>query len=347
MNILGINISHDTSSCLMIDGKIVYYFEDERLLKIKHCIYEESNKFYGIENLKKYNIKELDYVAFSSFRRTYDLEDELVINKIINEIKSIGIKINEIFYNKEEHHLYHAYNGFYNSGFDNALILVCDGLGAYTDKFIDFREVDTICYANKNNFNSIYKHVSNTWWGRDSKIKSTLNNNILFTNSLSCGALFCEICCKLNLKGAHDSGKLMGMSSYGKITDNNNWVDIIDGFPYMNDECINNIKNKQFLSFEDQANIAKKVQHETKKYTIQLIKKAIEMNQSNNIVLSGGYFMNCVNNYEYLKEFPDINFYVDPICYDGGTAIGVAYFVHKILDLPFKIEPINTLYLGG
>ena len=42
-----------------------------------------------------------------------------------------------------------------------------------------------------------------------------------------------------------------------------------------------------------------------------------------------GCFLNVVVNYKLLKEFPDLNFYVDPIAFDGGTAIGAAYILHN------------------
>lgn len=350
MKILGINISHDASSCLMIDGELIYYLEDERLAKNKHYLYDPKNKnktkFYGIERLKKYNIKELDYVVFSSYRRKYDYDDELIISDIINQILKLNIKINQISYNREEHHLYHAYNGFYNSKFNEAAVLVCDGAGAYTDKLADFRELDSIYHVNNDDFNLKYKHVSNYFWYQDKELRLNLLNNILYTNLFSCGGLFNFICTKFNLENeGHDSGKVMGMSSYGKITDDNNWVNTIDGFPYFNDSVFDILLNNEYVHFQDKANLAKKVQHETKKYTIKLIEKAIELTKTNNIVLSGGYFMNCVNNFEYVKAFPNINFYVDPICYDGGTSIGSCYFVHRKLNLPFK--PIESLYLGG
>jgi carbamoyltransferase len=170
---------------------------------------------------------------------------------------------------------------------------------------------------------------------------NTMYHSDFFTKYLG------EDCDNFKLNAGYDAGKLMGMSSYGEIIDKNSWIDSIDNFPYINYECINSIKNKKYLLFKEQANLAKKAQYETKEYTIKLIKKSIQLTKSNNIVLSGGYFMNCVNNYEYLKAFPNINFYVDPICYDGGTAIGVSYFTHNILNAPFDIQPINTLYLGG
>jgi predicted NodU family carbamoyl transferase len=108
-------------------------------------------------------------------------------------------------------------------------------------------------------------------------------------------------------------------------------------------------KSKIYLSasFQEQADFAKKLQHETKQYCIKLIQKAIDLSNSNNVILSGGYFQNCVNNYAYLKAFPKINFYVDPICYDGGTAIGACFYVwHHILKHPNKMQKFNNLYLG-
>lgn len=351
MKILGINISHNASSCLMIDGKVIYYLEDERLAKTKHYMYYSSKnkhetKFYGIQRLKEYNIKQLDYVIFSSYRRIYDLDDETIISNIIDQILKLNIKINKISYNREEHHLYHAYNGFYNSKFNEAAVLVCDGAGAYTDKLKDFRELDSIYHISNDDFNLKYKHISNQYWHEDKELKLNLLNNTLYTNSFSCGGLFNFICTKFKLENeGHDSGKVMGMSSYGEIVDNNNWVNTIDGFPYFNDSVFDILLNNEYVHFQDKANLAQKVQYETKKYTMALIKKAIELTKTNNIVLSGGYFMNCVNNFEYVKAFPSINFYIDPICYDGGTSIGSCYFVHKQLNLPFK--PIESLYLGG
>ena len=42
------------------------------------------------------------------------------------------------------------------------------------------------------------------------------------------------------------------------------------------------------------------------------MKKAFSYSDCKNVVLSGGYSLNCVNNYHYVKEFPDYNFFVDP-----------------------------------
>ena len=50
-----------------------------------------------------------------------------------------------------------------------------------------------------------------------------------------------------------------------------------------------------------------------------------------NVVLSGGYGLNCVANYWYLEQLKDegINLFVEPVSNDAGTAIGAAYLQYQ------------------
>ena len=58
-----------------------------------------------------------------------------------------------------------------------------------------------------------------------------------------------------------------------------------------------------------------------------MIKKAVELSGKKNVVVSGGFFLNCSANQSIIKEL-DVNLYVDPISYDGGIAIGSALLLH-------------------
>ena len=71
--------------------------------------------------------------------------------------------------------------------------------------------------------------------------------------------------------------------------------------------------------------IAKEVQEKTFHDTCRLIEKA----KSKNIIMSGGYFLNCSNNFKYVEKYPDLNFFVDPIPHDAGTAIGAAIYYDR------------------
>ena len=93
-------------------------------------------------------------------------------------------------------------------------------------------------------------------------------------------------------------------------------------------------------------NLAWAVQDETQTLVGDLIQKAVDKTGQTNIVIAGGYGLNCVANYYYKKRFPDLNIYVDPISHDGGTAIGLAQLVYYTETKDTKKRPLNTLYLG-
>ena len=108
------------------------------------------------------------------------------------------------------------------------------------------------------------------------------------------GNLFADMCVELGFENSGlDAGKLMGLASYPEQT-----------------------KPKQ-------------LQEDSKNYTIDLLKKAFNYSDCKNVVLSGGYSLNCVNNYHYVKEFPKHNFFIDPVAHDGGTAIGAALWFNE------------------
>ena len=104
--------------------------------------------------------------------------------------------------------------------------------------------------------------------------------------------------------GRNEAGKVMGLAPFGYY---------IEGDGYLN---------------SSEENACATVQKNWEDRSVELVKIAVSKTKCNNIVLSGGCFLNCVVNYNLLKEFPDLNFYVDPIAYDGGTSIGAAYLVH-------------------
>jgi carbamoyltransferase len=73
----------------------------------------------------------------------------------------------------------------------------------------------------------------------------------------------------------------------------------------------------------------KEVHEKTFIDTCYLREKAYELKKIKNFVLSGGYFLNCSNNFKYIKKYPEFNFFVDPIPHDGGTAIGACIYYDK------------------
>ena len=80
---------------------------------------------------------------------------------------------------------------------------------------------------------------------------------------------------------------------------------------------------------------------------IELIHKAHELTGETNVVICGGYGLNCVANYKYWKEFPNLNIYCEPISHDGGTSIGGAKYIYaKMNELESPMEKQTSIYYG-
>lgn len=110
---------------------------------------------------------------------------------------------------------------------------------------------------------------------------------------------------------------------------------------YENNEDVTLLQNRRDMAYA--------VQTQSQAEVLKLIKKAVKKTGISNVVFSGGYGLNCVANYWYLDELnkEGINFYVEPISNDAGTAIGAAMLVyHQVADDDNVRPYANSLYLG-
>jgi predicted NodU family carbamoyl transferase len=304
MKILGINISHDFSVCVYEKEKILDFFYEERFNQIKGFLPKDKQLFI-FSIFKKINFVP-DFVIYSSFQR---LDNPITDDEIIGDIQK-QLNNPPYYFNKRNHHIYHACSSFYFSNFEEAMAIVIDGGGACPISFKkNYREIQSIFYINRQKIIKLFQHLSNFRYLYIPYIDDEYSNftHNFFDNgveyiasSLQIGGLnFLKACEKTNLK--KEPGKLMGLSSYG-------------------------YSNLQFNLDYGQVQIAKEVQEKSFKETCQIIEKAHEYKKINNFVLSGGYFLNCSNNFKYVKKYPEFNFFVDPDPTDGGTAIGACVY---------------------
>ena len=74
------------------------------------------------------------------------------------------------------------------------------------------------------------------------------------------------------------------------------------------------------------------LQQKSFEFTCNLIQRAIDLNPDvPNIILSGGFALNCTNNAKYLERFPNHQIFIDPVAHDGGTAVGAAIRLGRAL----------------
>jgi len=350
MYILGINISHDSSTCLLQDGELIFYREFERNSKVKGNRILESDPFlfYHSEDIKQHTTF-VDYVIFSTWENRLDQQR---IAFILNQLKNFGLEWGNVVFNASDHHLYHASNAAFSSGFDECACLIIDGSGSClkSEDSNLFREIESVYSFNySQGLRTKFKHYSRSSDGlyTDFEIKNQDDYIVVLSDSISCGKLFNTFSYGLGYKGVGDSGKIMGLASYGRHVDTyGSWFNRIFDIEITNNNTIIPLsKMIGNLPLQDQQDVLKTLQEETKNHTIHLIEKALDLCNTNNIVLSGGYFLNCVNNYHYLRSFPKVNFYVDPIAHDGGTSIGAAKYLWYDMTKDKTIRKLDTLYL--
>ncbi len=302
--ILGVNISHNCSFAYFEDNVLKEYYEEDRFNKIKH--YEpdssESGDYtYEYYVLKKFKNTTFDVVVFSSFIRG-SLQIELPIIKHILK----QVKYKKSYFDINNHHIYHAVCGHYFSKFDEAVALVSDGGGEIIFQPF-FRAIQSIFLINKKEVISKYKYFSNNeldYFDNFVPIEKYVKKNkdikidYVLSNKLRSGLRYIYYLKKAGFKD-FEEGQMMGLAAY---------------------------KNKNTDISKEVLEIANKAQEETLQETIELVEKVKEYSDCKNIILSGGYHMNCSNNFKLVKHFPEYKFFVDPISHDGGTAVGAAYY---------------------
>ena len=218
----------------------------------------------------------------------------------------------------EHHHLYHAYCAHQLSPWrdEEVISIVWDGGGSnfFHEEYPAYQEMETIyrCTPSKEPKKQ-WQRLSNSryvldagayfpnlphdmfWTGKT--LETQINGvDYLFNTQPSMGMKFSQLSQELGCDDrGRAAGKVMGMASYSRRVSQN------------------------LTSFD----LAQDLELEAFEYSCRIIENAIERNPDlKKIVLSGGYSLNCTNNYKYLQRFPDFEFFVDPVPSDGGTALG-------------------------
>ena len=100
-------------------------------------------------------------------------------------------------------------------------------------------------------------------------------------------------------------------------------------------------------NYKPYADYAKDLQLQTQEVVCKLIKKAIEKTGIKKVCISGGYGMNILSNSYYVKQFPDVEFYFEPLSTDGGITIGSAMFHYRKESGDTEIKPLKSISFHG
>ena len=220
MIILGINFGHDSSVCILKDGKIIAAIEEEKVSRVKQDfgwprksidrLFDEYNirkedvnlisldkmilealssneiEYRFSKNVLKKNMEYLNritsYMGFSK-RKIGEKNDELLKTLIYDE-GFINAKLN--YY---DHHLSHAASSYFTSPIETDLVITSDGMGGDSSFNFYIPENETLKLIHKNEY-----HVS-------------------------IGGFYSMITKLLGFRPTRHEGKITGLAAYGKNTE--------------------------------------------------------------------------------------------------------------------------------
>jgi carbamoyltransferase len=222
-----------------------------------------------------------------------------------------------------EHHLSHAASAFFPSPFDEAAILVVDGVGEFATTTIGA--------------------------GRGNRI--VLHQQINFPHSL--GLLYAAFTAYLGFKVNSGEYKVMGLAPYGRPTHAQTILDHLvhrkaDGSFRLDqryfDYCIGAkmttplfdalfggpARKPESELTQRHFDIAASIQQATEHILLDITRAMARNDKTGNLCLAGGVALNCVANRKILDGSGFKNIWVQPASGDAGNALGAALVGHHL-----------------
>jgi carbamoyltransferase len=285
------------------------------------------------------------------------------------------------------HHKMHASLAFYRSGFEEATAVIIDGAGTCYPLEADgdsryMWETESIYKCSyPDNIETLYKTLGckdflptvaneapdyDIFGNKTGSYEASLSDRAGITKCYEAVTEYCGW-------NAIEAGKTMGLFPYGgpnetlppffdeyanwptPLSNRNLFIPRYPNGSIVNESLYSHLRERPASEdadatlLQNRRDMAYAIQTQTQKAAADVIRYAVQISGCKNVVVSGGYGLNCVANYYFLKELEDegINLYVEPVSNDGGTAMGAAMWAYRSLTKDMKIDPQATdVYLG-
>ena len=371
MYILGINaVFHDSSACILKDGKLLAAAEEERFTHIKHgkrpipfSTYELP--FHAIDyclQVADIHLNDVDEIAYSF--NPYKLLGKHANDRSISLPLKPAEAVNEEW-DAEWDPLFISLiinaPGQLADGYPHHLQKRFIGAKASTEKwhFIDHH----IAHAASAFYPSPYKKSAVMILdGRGEKATSSYyigeGNNLEMIGEVcmphSLGLLYEDVTTHLGFLHSSDEYKVMALASYGApvyLEVFRNMIDVKDDGNYTIEKVdFENVLGKKRLKnepFEQQHfDIAHSLQKVLEETSIKLSNWLYKTTQCENLCLAGGVALNCVMNAVIRDNTPFKNIWVQPAAGDAGTAYGAALWIDINKRKNAEREEMKHVYWG-
>ena len=317
-------ISYNNAACLLIDGRLVAFAEEERFTRLKHAprVYprraiEFCLDYAGVkpedvnatavgfdqpglgeltnETIAQYLVGALPASAVSGLQvRAMHLSTDL-------EIETYGAR------HHYDHHRAHAASAFAPSGFEAANVISLDGWGGRLSGLLGFQR-------RGQPMELIYEIAPEKSWG----------------------TVYGLVTEQLGFRFHSGEGKTMGLAAYG-IPDElllPDWCEEMFGLPDST-RYQNHILNRIATRKPDQPltkyhkNLAATLQHYYERSLLKIARHLFARTSSRNFVLAGGVALNCTGNGTLARQDFVDGLFIQPASHDAGTALGAAILAQE------------------
>jgi carbamoyltransferase len=342
--IAGITRGHNSSVCLLKDGKVIFSIEEERLSRAKY----DGGPLAAMYKILDYTDK-LDYLVVAHTQSLIetagkiDFSGDDIYTGLARKLGLIDRKQNpfnhpQVIDMSHVHHKLHAACAFYRSGFKEAAALIVDGAGTFItmgegQSAQVVWEVESIFDCSyPNNIFTVHKNIGTSGPVLEHFI-DRVDGTVFNEPNRSHSALITE---KAGITKTYEAvtnycgwsfieaGKTMGLfpygsknnaipplfvdTKYGTISNRNLIMPNYPNGAYVNKEMFDALSEDSdgdVTLLQSRRDLAYAVQTETQEQVVKLIRKAVELTGHNKVVISGGYGLNCVANYHYLDALKD------------------------------------------
>ena len=362
--VLGVTISvHDSSACLVRDGKLVAAVEEERLVRRKHtgefplksieyclssqgmtigdvdCVAYTQVPWKAIPSKIGYTLARLPHSTSFLARELYwyllnyahvrTWPDRVTPRRSDQPPK----RLEHLFL---EHHLTHATSAYYPSPFEEAALCSIDQRGEWASTFF--------ATARHNRITPI--------------------SEIHYPDSL--GLFYLMVTLFLGFR-YHEEYEVMGLAAYGKpryVDEMAQIAQYTGNLCFQLDERFVSSSWKRLYSdrlikllgparghdepfTERHYDIAASLQAQTERIVLALLRDLHRHTQLPRLCLAGGVALNSVMNGKILTETPFTELFIQPAAHDAGGSIGAAmHAAHAIHPNGSQRQPMEHAYLG-
>lgn len=371
MYILGINaVFHDSSACILRDGKLLAAAEEERFTHIKHgkrpvpfstyqLPYHAIDYCLGVAGI---SLKEVDKIAYS-------FDPKKIMDNLIDPVIAIPFAPDR---QKNEEGA-SEWDSLFLSSIINAPRQLVDGYPHHLQKRFSGARMSLekwnyvehhIAHAASAFFPSPFAHAAVlTIDGRGEKTTTsyyvgkgndlTKISEVFMPHSL--GLLYEEVTSYLGFLHSSDEYKVMALASYGKpvyLDDFRSMIKVGENGTYTIgdlklEERFGKARKREDPFLERHFDIAYSMQKVLEEVVLQLVNWFQKQTGEENLCLAGGVALNCVLN-AVIRDYSNFkNIWVQPASGDAGTALGAALWVEaKARGDKKKIFTMNHCYWG-